>query len=152
MKRVIYFYPKDCCDYTIKDKLRQMGINVIDVRICKYVEIDFYEEGKEVDYEIQQPISLDEIWKVLDEIFMNLKYVNVVDVYYREVEIDEKTSYPTVIVDVYNNDDTNPVYLIYVKDLDEYSWKELKEKIVNKYKSDKLNVCDEDEIYVSFCS
>jgi len=42
--------------------------------------------------------------------------------------------------------------LIYVKDLDEYSWKELKEKIVNKYKSDKLNVCDEDEIYVSFCS
>ncbi|BAB66585.1 hypothetical protein [Sulfurisphaera tokodaii] len=112
----------------------------------------FYEEGKEVDYEIQQPISLDEIWKVLDEIFMNLKYVNVVDVYYREVEIDEKTSYPTVIVDVYNNDDTNPVYLIYVKDLDEYSWKELKEKIVNKYKSDKLNVCDEDEIYVSFCS
>ncbi|QIW24392.1 hypothetical protein EWF20_09670 [Sulfolobus sp. S-194] len=112
----------------------------------------FYQEGKEIDYEISQPISLDEIWKVLDEIFLNLKDINVVDVYYKEVEIDEKTSYPTVIVDVYNNDGTNPVYLIYVKDLDEYSWKELKEKIVNKYKSDKLNVCDEDEMYVSFCS
>ncbi|MBB5252313.1 DUF309 domain-containing protein [Sulfurisphaera ohwakuensis] len=46
MKRVIYFYPKDCCDYTIKNKLRQMGINVIDVRICKYVEIDFYEDER----------------------------------------------------------------------------------------------------------
>ncbi|BFH74544.1 hypothetical protein SJAV_24880 [Sulfurisphaera javensis] len=111
----------------------------------------FYEEGKEVDYEIDNPVSLDEIWEPLDEIFNSLKDVNVVDVYYKEVEINENTSYPTVIVDIYNNDGSNPVYLIYVKELDEFSWKELKSKIVQKYK-DKLNVCDEDEMYVSFCS
>lgn len=46
MGRVIYFYPKGCCDQTIKYKLKEIGVNVIDVRICKYVEIDAYEDSR----------------------------------------------------------------------------------------------------------
>jgi len=113
----------------------------------------FYEEGNEVDYEIEQPITLKEVWKPLDEIFSNLKDVNVVDVYYEEVEIvEKKESYPTIVVDIYTKDNKNLVYLIYVKDLDEYTWKEIKMEMEKKYKSDLLNVCDEDEGYISFCS
>ena len=113
----------------------------------------FYEEGNETDYEIEQPITLKEIWGPLDKIFSSLKDVSVVDVYYREVEIiEKKETYPTIIVDIYTKDDKNIVYLIYVKDLDDYTWKQVKEEITKKYKSDLLNVCDEDEGYISFCT
>lgn len=112
----------------------------------------FYEKGNEVDYETKKALKLEEVWPILDSIFSSLKNVNVVDVYIREVEIDKNTSYPTIIVDIYNKDGTNPVYLIYVEDLDYFLWRDIKNKIINKYRSQELNVCDEDETYVSFCS
>jgi len=113
----------------------------------------FYERGKETEYETEQPLSLNEIWKPLDEIFSSLKDVNVIDVYYEEVEIvEKKITYPTIVVDVYTKDNKNLVYLIYVKDLDEYTWKEIKGEIEKRYKSNLLNICDEDEMYISFCT
>jgi len=113
----------------------------------------FYEKGNEIEYETEQPLSLNETWKALYEVFSSLKDVNVIDVYYEEVEIvEKKITNPTIVVDVYTNDNKNLVYLIYVKDLDEYTWKEIKEEIGKKYKSGSLNICDEDEMYISFCT
>ena len=113
----------------------------------------FYEKGNETEYETEQLLSLNEIWKALDDVFSSLKDVNVIDVYYEEVEIvEKKITYPTIVVDVYTNDNKNLVYLIYVKDLDEHTWREIKGEIGKKYKNDLLNICDEDEMYISFCT
>lgn len=113
----------------------------------------FYEEGNEVDYETVQPVTIKDVWKPLDEVFLSLKEVNVVDVYYNEVEVvDQNITYPTIVVDVYMKDGKNFVYLIYVKDMDEYNWRVIKEEIAKKYKTHELNVCDEDDMYLSFCT
>ncbi|EZQ06742.1 hypothetical protein CM19_04910 [Candidatus Acidianus copahuensis] len=40
MERKIYFYDKEKYFPLIKQFLRERGINVIDVRLCKYMEVD----------------------------------------------------------------------------------------------------------------
>jgi len=59
VKRVIYFYPRGCCDERIKEILRSQGIKVIDVRICKYVEIDAYED-KKIEEILGKPLFIGE--------------------------------------------------------------------------------------------
>jgi len=72
VKRVIYFYPKECCDKNIKEKLRNLGINVIDVRICKYVEIDAY-ENKKIEEILGKPLFISER-EPFEKLFFNARF------------------------------------------------------------------------------
>ncbi|MCY0859744.1 MAG: DUF309 domain-containing protein [Sulfolobaceae archaeon] len=49
VERAIYIYPKDeNIDYeTLKRELRNMGLRVVDIRVCRMVEIDVLGKGEE---------------------------------------------------------------------------------------------------------
>ncbi|BCU71416.1 DUF309 domain-containing protein [Stygiolobus caldivivus] len=50
MIRKIYYYKKEGISSdldSIKAVLRQKGVKLIDIRVCKYVEIDFFDEDDE---------------------------------------------------------------------------------------------------------
>jgi len=72
VKRVIYFYPKECCDKNIKEKLRNLGINVIDVRMCKYVEIDAYKNQK-IEEILGKPLFISKR-EPFEKLFFNARF------------------------------------------------------------------------------
>ncbi|AHC52545.1 hypothetical protein SUSAZ_07720 [Sulfolobus acidocaldarius SUSAZ] len=110
----------------------------------------FYEQSKETEYEVEQPVSSNEISKLALKV-LNEK-AEAVDVYLEIVEVQDKgKEYSTVVVDQYLDDGSNLVYLIYSADyIDEMKWSILKDEIKKSYMK-KYNVCDEDIFYISFC-
>lgn len=108
----------------------------------------FYEEGNEVEYETENPVKVSEIPDLISQV-INIE-AEVIDVYFEEVEVEGKDTYPTVVVDEYLPN-SNPAYLIYSKELDEMKWEEVKGKIKEIVASKGYNVCDEDVFYISFC-
>ena len=45
MRRIYYYKGLDAKE--VKEKLRREGIRVVDVRVCKYVEVDFFADDEE---------------------------------------------------------------------------------------------------------
>lgn len=59
-KRLIYIYPYEIYNDKLKDKLREEGLKVVDIRVCKFVEVDII-MGRNEDIlyrELGKPIKI----------------------------------------------------------------------------------------------
>lgn len=116
--------------------------------------VKYYEDSEEEDYETRETFPLDKAVELLVNLIKgtDLTEVDAIDVYFSEIEIEQtKEEKDAIIVDVVPVKGRDKVYLIYVKDFDEYRWGEVTEKLTELTKELPLNVCDEGELFVSLC-
>ena len=116
--------------------------------------VKYYEDNEEEDYETKEILPLEKATEVLVGLIKgsDLTEIDAIDVYFSEIEIEQtKEERDAIIVDFIPVKGRDKVYLIYVKDFDEYMWGEIAEKLKGAIKDLPLNVCDEDELFVSLC-
>jgi len=80
VKRRIYYYDKDGISFTaedLKSQLRSYGVEVIDVRTCKYVEVDFAyseENEKTIKSVLGEPLFTDCSTCSFEELFFDFRF------------------------------------------------------------------------------